>query len=73
MMKNTVVGRPGTTRPIEPTPTATQPAANHSHRASRIAAQSARIARRMRTPSTVGSMSVEAGIASGSRATGSSS
>ena len=32
MMKNTVVGRPGTTMPIEPTPTATQPPANHSHR-----------------------------------------
>jgi hypothetical protein len=32
MMKNTVVGRPGTTTPIDPTATATQPTANHIHR-----------------------------------------
>ena len=32
MMKNTVVGNPGTTMPIDPIATATQPRPNHNHR-----------------------------------------
>ena len=32
MMKNTVVGRPGTTMPIDPMATAIQPRPNQSHR-----------------------------------------
>src|SRR4051794_1879774 len=40
MMKKTVVGRPGTTMPMEPMPTASQPPANQAQRTGRDRATS---------------------------------